>query len=138
MDEVLYQRKKASEAIKRVSDRLNTISAKSRRQSTTHVINTHTRNSQDSLQNLNQLWNMGLYAQVLHSFSNAESSLDQLERAQAEATRQEVSRQNQSSNYSSHSSHSSNSSSSSYYSSSSPSYDSGSSNSGSSSGGDSW
>ncbi|MFX3643535.1 MAG: TPM domain-containing protein [Candidatus Pristimantibacillus sp.] len=138
MDEVLYDRKKASEAIKRVSDRLETISAKARRQSSTHVINTHTQNSKDSLQNLNLLWNMGLYAQVIHSFSNAESSLDQLERAQAEAARQEVSRQSQSSSYSSHSSNSSSASSSSYYTNNTSSYDSGSSDSGGSSGGDSW
>lgn len=138
MDEVLYQCKNAKAAIKQVSDRLNALSSKGKRQRSTHVINTHTRNSEDSLQNLNNLWNLGLYAQVMHSYSYANSNLDQLERSQAEATRQEVLRQSQSSSYSSQSSSSSSAGSSSYYTNSSPSYDNGSSDSGSSSGGDSW
>ncbi|MCW3793970.1 TPM domain-containing protein [Paenibacillus sp. LS1] len=142
MDELLYQRKKAKEAIKRTTERFNFTFGLSdgygRRHTQTHVINTHVRNTKESLNNMNTLWNMGLYAQVLHSCSNAESSLDQLERAQAEAARQEVSRQSQSSSYSSHSSNSSSASSSSYYTNNTPSYDSGSSDSGGSSGGDSW
>lgn len=140
MNDLLYQRKQANEAIKKMTERLSLTFTLSNGQSVNHTLNIkkHARNTQDSLDTMNQLLNMGLYAQVLHNSSNAESHLQQLERAQEEASRQELMRQSQSSSYSSYSSYNSNSSESSYYSSSSPSYDNGSNDSGSSSGGDSW